>query len=269
MTSILQISDPHFGTEQAQVMEALLHLAREQRPAVAVVSGDITQRARSAQFEAARRFIDDLAIEPTLVLPGNHDISLFNIARRLFSPYKRFQRAFGTELEPSFENAELMILGVKTTRRYRHVQGTVSPGQIDRVAQRLRAATPAQLRVVVTHQPVHVIEASDRENLLRGHEEAVRAWASAGADLILGGHIHLPFARPLRDRFADLPRAVWCVQAGTALSWRIRRGAPNSVNVIRYSNERGARACVVERWDYDAETLRFRMVEPTIIELDA
>jgi hypothetical protein len=59
------------------------------------------------------------------------------------------------------------------------------------------------------------------------------------------------------------------VQAGTALSWRIRRGAPNSVNVIRYSNERGARACVVERWDYDAETLRFRMVEPTIIELDA
>ena len=268
MTVLLQISDTHFGTEQAPVVEALLHLARAQRPDIAVLSGDITQRARASQFRAARAFIDELAISPTLVIPGNHDIALFNIVRRLCSPYGFFRRTFGAELEPSFENSDVLIIGINTTRRYRHVQGEVSPAQIDAVSQRLRRANPAQLRIVVTHQPVHVIQSSDEENLLRGHAKAVRAWSGAGADLIMGGHIHLPYTRPLRERFADLPRAVWSVQAGTALSWRIRRGAPNSVNLIRYERGAGVRHCRVERWDYDGDTCRFKPFEQTIIELD-
>jgi 3',5'-cyclic AMP phosphodiesterase CpdA len=268
VTVLLQMSDTHFGTEQPSVVEALLHLAREQQPDIAILSGDITQRARAAQFRAARQFIDDLAISPTLVVPGNHDIALFNVLRRLFAPYDRYRRTFGDDLEPTLDNPELLILCVKTTRRYRHVQGAVSAKQIEQVARQLRAADPAQLRIVVTHQPVHVIRASDEENLLRGHAEAVRAWSAAGADLILGGHIHLPYTRPLRERFADLPRAVWSVQAGTALSWRIRRGAPNSVNLIRYERGKGPRQCVVERWDYDGDTCRFRTFERTAIELD-
>jgi 3',5'-cyclic AMP phosphodiesterase CpdA len=250
------------------VVEALLHLAREQQPDIAILSGDITQRARASQFRAARQFIDDLAISPTLAVPGNHDIALFNILRRLFAPYDHYRRTFGDDLEPSFDSPELLVLCVKTTRRYRHVQGAVSAKQIEQVARRLRAADSAQLRIVVTHQPVHVIRTSDEENLLRGHAEAVRAWSAAGADLILGGHIHLPYTRPLRERFADLPRAVWSVQAGTALSWRIRRGAPNSVNLIRYERTEGLRQCVVERWDYDGDTCRFKTFERTVIELD-
>lgn len=269
MTLLLQISDTHFGTEQAPVTDALFRLAREQMPDVAILSGDITQRARSAQFHAAQEFVANLAISPTLVVPGNHDISLGNIFQRLFAPYGYFQRTFGPDLEPSFENAELLILGVKTTRRYLHVNGTISPAQIDRVAQRLRGAKPAQLRIVVTHQPVHVIQSSDEKNLLRGHAAAVRAWSAAGVDLILGGHIHLPYTRPLRERFNDLPRAVWSVQAGTALSSRVRRGAPNSVNLIRYAGTGGARHCIVERWDYAADDRRFTVVERTAIDLDA
>src|SRR4051794_40397423 len=123
MALLLQISDTHFGTEQAPVIEALLRLAREQMPDVAILSGDITQRARAAQFAAARRFIDSLAISPTLVIPGNHDIALFNIFQRIFSPYDYYRRTFGQMLEPSFENSELLILCVNTTRPHRHVNG--------------------------------------------------------------------------------------------------------------------------------------------------
>ena len=36
------------------------------------ISGDFTQRARRAQFAAARAFIDSLNVK-TLVVPGNHD----------------------------------------------------------------------------------------------------------------------------------------------------------------------------------------------------
>lgn len=79
------------------------------------------------------------------------------------------------------------MLGVNTTRPYRHTDGEVSMRQIRRVAARLKAADEAQLRVVLTHQPVAVTRAQDEKNLLRGRERAVQRWACAGANLILGG----------------------------------------------------------------------------------
>jgi len=85
-------------------------------------------------------------------------------------------------------------------------------------------------------KPVHVTRSEDECNLLHGHREAVYAWAGAGVALILGGHIYLSYVRPLRERFNDLPRPVWVVQAGTAVSSRVRDGAPNFVNVIYYTH---------------------------------
>ena len=100
MTRLLQISDTHFGTEQPQVMQALLALAHAEKPDVLVLSGDITQRASAAQFRRARDFCDQLAIPRMLSLPGNHDIPLFNIFGRLFKPYAAYMDTFGPELEP-------------------------------------------------------------------------------------------------------------------------------------------------------------------------
>jgi 3',5'-cyclic AMP phosphodiesterase CpdA len=87
MTLLLQISDPHFGTTQPLVVNALERLAQAQRPDVLVLSGDITQRARASQFQAARGFCDRLAVPHLLSLPGNHDIPLFNLYQRMFTPY--------------------------------------------------------------------------------------------------------------------------------------------------------------------------------------
>jgi 2',3'-cyclic-nucleotide 2'-phosphodiesterase (5'-nucleotidase family) len=157
---------------------------------------------------------------------------------------------------------------VNTTRPYRHTDGEVSMRQIRRVAARLEAARDTQLRVVVTHQPVAVTRTQDEKNLLRGHERAVPRWARAGADLIVGGHIHLPYVLPLHDRFADLPRRVWAVQAGTALSHRVRGSIDNSVNVIRYRMSEGARGTTVERWDYVEGSERFERVAVHELALD-
>jgi 3',5'-cyclic AMP phosphodiesterase CpdA len=261
MSVVLQISDTHFGTEQFDVMEALLQLVREQSPDVVVVSGDITQRARRSQFRAARQFLKRLAASEILVLPGNHDIPLFNLLMRLFCPYANYRRAFGATLEPEFESADLLVLGVNTTRASRHTDGEVSASQIRHVSQRLRMAKAEQLRLVVTHQPVHVTRTEDETNILHGHREAVHAWATAGVDLILGGHIHLPYVRPLRERFPELQRHVWAVQAGTAVSTRIRGGIPNSVNMIHYVGSKRLKRCVVTRWDHDVSTQRFIIVD--------
>lgn len=246
MSVLLHISDTHFGTEQPHVVEALVALASQQGPDAVVLSGDITQRARPVQFRAAKAFVNRLGA-PVLVIPGNHDIALFDLWARLTRPYARFAKVFGADLEPVYSSHDLLIVGVNTTRAWRHKNGEVSAAQIDRVAKLLSAARPRQLRLVVVHQPAGVIEGTDRSNLLRGHDAATRAWSAAGADLIMGGHIHLPYTLALQD----LARRLWVVQAGTAVSSRIRPGAPNSVNILRWDDASAEGGhCCIERWDF-------------------
>ncbi len=185
MSTLLQISDTHFGTERPHVLQALLELNAACRPDVVVLSGDITQRARRSQFAAARRFMVRLQAPRSIVVPGNHDIPLFNVFARAFRPYANFNRAFGDDLEPLLDTPALLVIGVNTTRAARHTDGEVSAVQIERVAQRLQRASQQQLRIVVTHQPVLVIRDSDIANLLHGHAAAVKAWSGAGADILL------------------------------------------------------------------------------------
>ena len=256
MSVLLQISDPHFGTEQAPVVLALEQLVHAQRPDLVVLSGDITQRATRAQFRAARAFVDRLCVPSVLVIPGNHDIPLFALGTRLLNPYGRYCEAFGTDLEPVFESADCLVIAVNTTRWWRHEDGELSAAQIERVAGRLAGAAAQQLRVVIVHQPLTVTLPEDAKNRLHGRDAAVSRWAAAGADLVLGGHIHLPFVAPLHEAFAGCVRALWAVQAGTAVSSRVRRGVPNSVNLIRCT-DRLSRHCVVERWDCAADAASF------------
>lgn len=256
MSTIAQISDTHFGTERPEVVTALSELLISMRPELVILSGDVTQRARRSQFDAARRFIDGFD-RPTLVIPGNHDVPLINVFARLISPFAGYRRVFGNNLEPEFASNDLLAIGVNTVRPHRHKDGEVSDLQIERVCARLRRATDAQLRVVVTHQPVHVIREKDIGNLLINHERAIAAWAGAGADLVLGGHIHLPYVRPLNTPSRGLASELWSVQAGTAVSTRIREGISNSFNVIRHDALSDRSMCVVEQWDYNEANGRF------------
>lgn len=271
MSVLLHIADTHFGTERRSVVEALVALAAQQLPDLVVLAGDVTQRARPGQFRAAKAFVDRLGA-PVLAVPGNHDIALFDPWARLTRPYARWAGAFGADLEPVHASAELLVVGVNTTRAWRHKNGEVSAAQIDRVAGLLATASPQQLRVVVVHQPAAVIRSRDRANLLRGHQAALQAWSVAGADLVLGGHIHLPYTLAPQG----LARRLWVLQAGTAVSSRTRAEVPNSVNIVRWNEPSGAHdapapqgsaaggSCLVEQWDFVRDERRFvrRAVTP-------
>ena len=133
------------------------------------------------------------------------------------------------------------------------------------MASILAAAKPEQLRIVVAHQPLPMPEDREASNLLRGHADAIRAWAQAGADLVLGGHIHLPYTLSVHG----LARRLWVVQAGTAVSLRTRFGVPNSVNLLRWGDatamlEAAApsarppeKCCPIERWDFSEQAQAF------------
>lgn len=254
MSTLLQISDTHFGCEQPHVMRALEVLATSKKPDVLIVSGDITQRATRAQFANARAFCNRLGAAHLLAVPGNHDIPLLNVFARVAHPYAAYREAFGEALEQHLQTPSLCISSVNTTRWWRHKNGQVSRAQIDRVCQQLSRATAQQLRVVVVHQPVHVLRPQDEHDRLIGWQPAVQAWSAAGADIVMGGHIHLPYVCELSAQVDGMARRMWCVQAGTAVSSRIRREAPNSVNLIELmpnnTSSSDAPGCSVQRWDY-------------------
>jgi 3',5'-cyclic AMP phosphodiesterase CpdA len=264
--SVVQISDPHFGTEVAPVVSALRALIQSTAPRAVIVSGDVTQRARRGQFRAARRFMDSLEGAPLIAVPGNHDIPMFALATRFLRPYSHWAQVFGTDLEPVLETERLLVLCVNTTRWFRRKHGQVSSAQIARVAERIRSSTPEQLRIVVAHHPVLAIRDSDVNNLMRNSRAAVRAWMAAGVDVVMGGHIHLPYLRQLHAEVENPPHRAWVVQAGTAVSRRVREGIPNSVNIIRYPDT-GLAQCCVERWDFDAAASSFKQVHAVDLPL--
>lgn len=254
MSTVLHISDTHFGTEIAGSVKALIELHERLSPELVVLSGDITQRAHRGQFLAAQEFMKRLNPSSALVVPGNHDIPLFNLYRRFTNPYQNYCEQFGENLEPDFESPELLVIGVNTTRPNRVQAGEISDQQIAAVERRLLEAESGQLRCVVTHQPIHIVAGSDEKNLLGNAERALRCWAAAGVDLVFGGHIHLPFVRLVNERYPGIGRPVWVVQAGTATSHRLRGSVPNSVNIVRYEERHD---CLVEQWDYDEKQAAF------------
>ncbi len=258
MSLLLHVSDTHFGRVRPEVVLALERLIDERRPDIVVHSGDVTQRAMRSEFRAARELMDRHAGARWLVIPGNHDVPLWNPLGRLFRPYAGFEAELGRQVESEIELPDALVLGVNTTRRWRRKHGEVSKAQVERVSARLRRASPKQLRVVVTHQPVHVVAARDEVNRLRGAERAVAEWSKAGADLLLGGHIHLPYVRSLPAAPREGARQVWVVQAGTAVSSRVRGRRPNSLYLIHYA---GGRECTVERWDFNESARAFEATE--------
>ena len=256
---ILHLTDSHFGTERPEVVRGLIELAAQQQPRLVVLSGDITQRARRQEFAAARALLADLcaacridAARDVLVIPGNHDIPLFNLPLRIADPYGRYASAFGSRLEPLLRRPEVWLIGVNSTRPWRHKHGEVSSAQIERVSARLRAAPASALRVVVTHHPLMVIERDDRRDLARGHRSALGAWTAAGTDLFLSGHTHQSFVAPV----PGAAQQAWVVQTGTAVSRRTRAHVPNSVHLIVPGAPGGALRASLTRWDWNG-TNRF------------
>ena len=249
---ILHLSDPHFGTEDPAAVEALVMLSELERPDVVVASGDITRRAREGEFVGAQRFFNRLRTRHTLVLPGDHDIPLWDLPRRMLTPYASFRRYFGDNLEPRLASDQVWIAGLLSVRRWRHRDGALSADQIERTADWLAKAPRQALKVVVTHHPVAVLRWHEEDDVLSGAPRALERWLDAGVDIVLGGHTHSPSTLPVQTSRAG-PRALWVSQAGSAVSRQAGTSA-QSVNLLR---RHWAGAWRLEQWDFEPERRQF------------
>jgi 3',5'-cyclic AMP phosphodiesterase CpdA len=204
------------------LVDGLQRALEELDPALVVVSGDLTQRARARQFRRARRWLEELPA-PYLVVPGNHDIPLFDLVRRLLLPLYRYRRHISTDLAPLWVGDGLRVLGLDSTRR--RTTGRLTPHRLHAV-RLLGEGRPEDLRVLVTHHPLI-------DQQVVGYLDGLEAAALARAEVLLAGHQHLSWRKRVMH---DPGLGILQVQAGTATSFRRRKKEPvNSFNVLDWT----------------------------------
>ena len=230
MRTIAHLSDLHFGRIDPATLDPLRRAVHDARPDLVAISGDFTQRARRTEFAAARDFLDSLQ-PPKLVVPGNHDVPYWNVARRFLQPLTRYRRYISDDLEPEYVDDEMAVLGVNTARALANGGGRISGRQVERVVQRLAVLPPSIVRIIVTHHPFDLPPGVRERRLLGRARMAMARLSKANADLFLSGHLHLSHASRAADRYRIGGHSGLIVQAGT-VSTR-SRGEQPSFNLLR------------------------------------
>ena len=235
----MHLSDLHFGRTRPDLLDPLVRAVNAAAPDLVAVSGDLTQRARSAQFRAARAFLDRLDA-PWLAVPGNHDVPLHNLAARLLDPWTRYRAWIAFDLQPRFSDAEVSVVGLNTVNPFEWQRGRIGRRAVRFACAALRHEPEGRTRIVVAHHPFEHAP-GETKALMRGAARGVKALADCGADIVLTGHLHAWRAEP----FAAAPAGIGAlqVQAGTGLSTRLR-GEDNDFNLLTLE----AGEVVVERF---------------------
>ena len=252
MRKIVHLSDLHFGRIDARVVGPLAEAVRRLRPSLVVVSGDLTQRARSSQFREARAFLDSLP-RPQVVVPGNHDVPLWDFVARFARPFGKFRRYVSEDLEPFYEDEEIAVAGVNTARSWTRKYGRVNERQVAALRERLCSYGAEVFKLVVTHHPFDLPPGHDEREIVGRARMAMEALASCGTDILLAGHLHVSHTGHTAERYQISGHSALFVQAGTATSTR-GRGEANSFNVVRLKHPHAQ----VERRVWQAETESFR-----------
>ena len=253
MRTLVHLSDLHFGRVDEALLAPLRELVERIAPDVVVVSGDLTQRARSEEFEAARAYLDSLP-GPQIIVPGNHDISLYNVFRRFLKPLERYQRYITDDLDPIYVDEEIAVLGINTARSLTFKDGRVNQEQVRKIRQELAGLDPAITRIVVTHHPFDLPQSADEGDLVARAPMAMSVFAECGIDLLLAGHLHVSHSSSTAGRYPISEYAALVIQAGTATSTR-GRGEVNSFNVIRVEHAR----VEVDRYGWDVLSKSFSL----------
>ena len=248
MRKIAQISDLHFGRHDPAAADALLDAIARKRPDLVVVSGDLTQRARTVEFEAARRFIERIA-PPKLVIPGNHDIPLFNLLGRFLAPNRKFDRHAAPLGVPDsfFQDSEIAVLGLNTARRLTGKNGRVSLEQMDQLRRLLGGVPEGVFKVLVTHHPLGTPAGILPVEVAGRAVRTLDACAKAGVHLLLSGHYHAAISGHGDLTEVANGNSVLIVHAGTAISDRTRGSEGNTFNLIGV--ETGRVTVTVLRWE--------------------
>lgn len=251
MRAIVHLSDLHFGRVNPAILPPLLRFIREAKPHLVAISGDLTQRARTPEFQAARAFLNAIPFAQ-IVVPGNHDVPLFNVFARFVRRLDLYRRFITDDLAPFFSDEEIAVAGVNTARALTFKDGRINAAQIAELQARFHDAGSGPTKIVVTHHPFDLPAGAEGGRVVGHAQEAMEALARCRVDLLLAGHFHRAHTGSSTARFQIRGYSALVVAAGTTTSTR-GRGQPNSFNVIRTDRSRIG----VERWEWQPDRAHF------------
>jgi 3',5'-cyclic AMP phosphodiesterase CpdA len=231
MARIAHLTDMHAGAADDRTVSALLESLKRHSPDVVVVGGDLTQRSRGSQWRTALEWLDALPCE-WIATPGNHDIPLFDVGRRIASPFGRFRQYVGDDLEPSVSVAGAYVLCVRTATPKRRVEGAVERDSLKLARELLDGRSSHDPVVLVTHHPLvmHPNSRLTKTMVIRG-QELVDVASAGGVDLLLSGHTHRPHGGEAFT-FESGGRKLVAMHGGTACSTRTRADEPPAWQLV-------------------------------------
>jgi len=225
---LAHLSDIHFGGENRAAARAAIDAVGDFRPAVAVITGDLTLNGLPTEFAAARAWLDAIPC-PIAVTPGNHDTPYWNLILRALVPFQRYRRHVGASEQTAFDAPGLSLRCQNSARgaqpRLDWSKGAINLARLaDAVGE--MGAQPDTLRVFACHHPLIEVTGAPVTGGVHRGPAAAAILCAGGVDLILTGHVHNPFAQalPLGDGL------TYAVGAGT-LSLRTR-GSPAGLTLI-------------------------------------
>ncbi len=253
MTKIAHLSDIHFGRIiRPEIVEVVVEEVNALAADLVVVSGDLTQRARPRQYEAAVAMLEAFTA-PVMVVPGNHDVyPWWRPLLRLFRPLRRYQRYLTDTLTPTFERDAIAVLGINSAYGWTVMGGWIGDEERARIASFFADKDAGVFKLLVVHHHLIPIAGVGKRGVTRWGRPTLEAAAQAGVDLVLSGHFHISHIEPVEVA----SRRLVLVHAGTATSDRGRgphHGA-NFYNVIAVTPE----GFSIEERRYDPEAQQFK-----------
>lgn len=231
--TIAHLSDLHFGRiADPGIVDALLSEVNERAVDLVVLSGDLTQRARPEEFEAAKALLQ--AIEPpTLVVAGNHDVyPWWRPYLRLRTPLRRYRDYITDDLAPRFETETGAVLGLTSAYGATIKGGRIGPDDRAEIAQYFEEMEASKFKILVLHHHLTKIQSLGPHDVARQAQKALDTAADVGVSLILCGHLHISHIEPLEIIPGEHRMVI--ASAGTATSnrWRGQEGPTNFYNLI-------------------------------------
>ena len=186
---VLHLSDLHMGHGEAwEPLAALGQLIADLQPELLVATGDMAHRGRRTELETAATLLRGLGL-PFLAVPGNHDIP-FTLPARFSRTFTEWEGVFGTT-EPVHTSDGLVVVGLNSVRPWRQQGGAVADDRLTHGMARLQEGSPEALRMVALH---HHLAAppwrAARKRPLSHRNDVLRTLVAAGAELVVGGHVH-------------------------------------------------------------------------------
>ncbi len=262
--TIAHVSDLHFGgVANLDQIEALDLLIPTLRPSAVVISGDVTQRARHGEFQAARAFFRRMqATAPALIVPGNHDVQWWRSPLGVLGSrvkYAKYRRYFGEDLHPVLEVPGAVLAGavsafglslasMSLNPNDMTVKGHLPRSETSRVGRIFEKIKDGRAKVLVVHHNVLRGTISRRMGLTRWRS-AQRRLLKTGADVVLCGHDH--------EEGAGQIDGILPVSTAGTLSTRTRGGRPAVFNFIRIDSNR----IQIEFYRWDLTKRHFRRAD--------